>query len=201
MIRTLFQPARPLMLIGAALLILAACNASVAASGPSGGQTLPDGNVSQPGVGGGAQPGGGGQIVPDEPIKTDPCAPAIVNGPYDGPLGEAHDLCAIAPDDGALVVTPGPGIVNAIPHAFDHITFAADGTTATIYYWGGVEECYGLADASIVANDDGTFTVTVLEGSRRAAEGQACIDIAQLKAVVVTLEGPLFVAAQAAGQE
>jgi len=135
----------------------------------------------------------GGQTLPGGNVSQ----PGLGGGAQPGGGGQV----AIAPDGGALIVTPGPGIVNPIPHAFDHITFAADGTTATIYYWGGVEDCYGLADASIVANDDGTFTVTVLEGSRRAAEGQACIDIAQLKAVVVTLEGPLFVAAQAAGQE
>ncbi len=116
---------------------------------------------------------GTGSPAPEEPVDGGPGGTTVP------PAG-----------DGALRVTPEPGIVNPIPHAFDHITISGDGRLVTVYYWGGVEDCYGLASADVTRGADGTLLVTVMEGARAAAAGQACIDIALLKSVAVTLDAP-----------
>jgi hypothetical protein len=121
-----------------------------------------------PFVGGGSEPGGGGgQSQPgdpgvggDQPITDDPI-----------------DVAPIGPGAGdALPVQPEPGIVDARPHAWDHIDVAADGRTITIYYWGGVETCYGLARVDASVGVDGLLHVTVFEGQRgNLGPNVACI--------------------------
>jgi hypothetical protein len=131
----------------------------------------------QPGAGGGGQPVGPGD--PDQPI-------GVVPGPGDGDPDPDGD------GDGALRVEPEPGIINARPHAWDHITVAPDGRTLTVYYWGGVEACYGLAAVTAERDADGVLHVTVLEGQRgNLGNDVACIEIALLKAVTITLDAPI----------
>lgn len=98
------------------------------------------------------------------------------------------------PADGAVHVQPEPGIVNAIAHAWDHIRLQPDGRTMTVYYWGGVEACYGLAGVDVRRNADGLLEIQVFEGQHGdLAPDTACIEIALLKAVTVLLEEPLIV--------
>ena len=122
---------------------------------------------------GGAPGGGGGGVVdPDQPIGGVP-AP-----------GDPQD-----PMDGAIAVQPEPGIINAIPHAWDHINVGPDGRTITVYYWGGVQDCYGLAGVGVERDANGLLQVTVMEGQRgNLAPNTACDEIALLKSVTVALE-------------
>jgi hypothetical protein len=100
-------------------------------------------------------------------------------------------------DGGAQPVQPEPGIVDAHPVAWDHATVAADGRTVTIYFYGGVPECYGIAAADVQLNADGVLEVHILEGRRAALPPDtACIDIAVLKSVSVVLDQPLIQPAQ-----
>ena len=144
-------------------------------------QIPPDGDGSDPSAGDGNN--GGGKTNPGNPGTggDEPVAPPMDEPPVDLPLPV-----------GATTVEPQPGIVDAIPHAWDHIDVASDGKTITVYYWGGVEECYGLdrVDASF---DDGLLSVTVFEGRRGdLPSNTACIDIALLKAVTITLDQPII---------
>ncbi|CAN5782026.1 hypothetical protein BH24CHL6_BH24CHL6_04100 [soil metagenome] len=135
--------------------------------------TAPPAEARQPGGGAGSDASIGD---PDEPIA----APVLPPGP-------------VQPGDGALVVQPQPGIVDARPHAWDHIEVAPDGKTVTIYYWGGVEDCYGLAGVDVQRDADGLLTLTVLEGRRgELAPDTMCIEIALLKSVTITLDEPLL---------
>jgi hypothetical protein len=130
---------------------------------------------------GGALAAGAGS--PGNPGSSSPVPEEPVDG---GPAGTAEPRTG----DGALRVRPEPGIVNPIPHAFDHITISGDGRLVTVYYWGGVEECYGLASVDVVRDRGGALVVTVMEGARAEAADRACIDIALLKSVAVTLDTP-----------
>jgi hypothetical protein len=148
-------------------MTLAACNLAVG----------PPGETREPGGGGGSVGGSGN---PDDPIV----APVVPPGP-------------VQPGDGALVVEPEPGIVDARPHAWDHITVAPDGKTVTIYYWGGVEDCYGLAGVDVQRDSDGLLKLTVMEGWRGdLAPDTACIEIALLKSVTITLDQPMLAPAE-----
>lgn len=133
------------------------------------------GDGSGGGAPGQAPGGGGGNLVnPDQPI------------------GGAPPPAAQDPWDGALRVEPEPGIINATPHAWDHITVASDGRTVTIYYWGGIQDCYGLAGVDVERDADGRLRITVMEGQRGdLGPNTACIEIALLKAVTVTLDEPI----------
>jgi hypothetical protein len=133
-----------------------------------------DGSGSAPG---GAPGGGGGNVVdPDQPVGGVPA-------PGDPQI----------PPDGALQVQPEPGIVNAIPHAWDRITIAPDGRTITVYFWGGVQDCYGLASVQVERDANGLLQVTVMEGQRgNLAPNTACDEIALLKAVTVALDDAIF---------
>ena len=127
-----------------------------------------------PGGGGGSDPDPGAN--PDDPVVAPPGDPDARP-----PLGDA-----------ALPVEPEPGIVDARPHAWDHISIAPDGRTITVYYWGGVQDCYGLAAVDVQPDAQGRLQITVLEGRRGdLAPGTACIEIALLKSVTITLDEPL----------
>ncbi len=188
------RTALTLCLALAATLTFVACSAA-AASAPnadSASRALdqppadnpPDGGGSDPNDGDGkTDPGNPGDPVApgtggDEPIV----APPITEPPVDLPL----------PDGGATVVQPVPGIVDATAHAWDHIDVAADGRTITVYYWGGVDSCYGL-DRVDTTFDDGVLHVTVFEGRLGDLPADtACIEIALLKSVTITLDQPII---------
>src|SRR3954464_15581231 len=96
-------------ILGAGLLALALSGAAFAHADPT--EVMP---ASAPSAGGGpAEPTGG-------------------KGPVSGPPGTAEPT-----GDGALHVEPVPGVQNARQVSIDHISVAADGTTAPVYWDGG----------------------------------------------------------------
>jgi len=174
-----FNSLRPRLWLTATLLLattLVACTPAVASDPPT--QAPDEGGAALdrplPGGGGGSDPDPGG--APDDPVVAPPADPGA-----QPPIG-----------DGALPVEPEPGIVDPRPHAWDHISVAPDGRTITVYYWGGVQDCYGLADVDIQSDAQGRLQITVLEGRRgNLPPGTACIEIALLKSVTITLDEPL----------
>lgn len=198
----------PLILSLLAIVTLGACNAAAvageartltealaSAGDQGGGGTSPGGTA-----GGGTSPGGADEEPPAceacDPIDpTDPSDPGDPSDPTkpDDPVTGVPGPVEPLPGDGATHVEPQPGITNAIPHAIDHITVANDGRHVTVYWWGGVEDCYGLKDVLVDHDADGTLVLTVLEGTRPDLGDVACIEIALLKATTITLDQPLFV--------
>jgi hypothetical protein len=87
---------------------------------------------------------------------------------------------------------PNPNVTGAQPIAFDHIDVAPDGRTLTIYYWHGVEGCYGLKEVT-VAPIDGGYAVTIWAGMLPEAINRLCVDMAQLYSTTVVLDTPVFV--------
>jgi hypothetical protein len=115
---------------------------------------------------------GGG---PDVPVSHEPAPP--VQDPA------AH---------GAEFVEPDPAIRDAAPHAIEHFVIGPDGRTVVVYWYGGVDTCYGLQRVDVDSSGSVPL-ITVFEGWRPESEGMACIMIAQLKATVVTLDEPVLV--------
>jgi hypothetical protein len=131
-----------------------------------GGQVAPP----NPGGGGGAggDPGGGGGVV-----DPDPDAPPDVV-------------------DGSQRVQPDPTVVDARPTAVDHLVIGPDGRTIVVFWWGGVQDCFGLHSITAEVRD-GALAITVMEGTNADAVGDACVAMAQLKSAVVTLDEPIIV--------
>jgi len=164
--------------------------------------------------GGGSEPGSGpGQVAgacaaPEPDVDVD-CDDTVAAPPVDpGTCGEhiigtgpdasvsytpcpgdddsvVHDV-----DDGAQLVEPTPGMADVRPHIFDHAVVNDDGSSLTIFFWGGVEPCYVL-DHVDVDGDADSITVTLFEGHDASGGDVACIEIALLKKVVVKLDTPV----------
>jgi hypothetical protein len=112
----------------------------------------------------------------DEPIVADAAQP-------DAPAGEP----ALAPD--AQVVDVVVGVENPIPVSITGYHLTADGSTLTVQFYGGVPECYGVADAFLEVDAE-PLTVHVSEGHIPGAD--VCIEIAVAKAFVFDLDTPLL---------
>lgn len=108
----------------------------------------------------------------------------------------APTLAPVAPpiviDDGATPAVPNPNVTGAQPVPFDHVTVSPDGRTLTIYWWYGVEGCYGLKDVTVTPVDGG-YAITIWAGMLPEAINRICIDSAQLYSYQVTLDTPVFV--------
>ena len=87
----------------------------------------------------------------------------------------------------ATVVEPQDGVVDAIPHAIGGYALSADGLTLSAYYVGGVEDCYGLAEATADRAADGLVTVSIREGQLADVDGP-CIEIGVAKVASITLD-------------
>lgn len=195
-----------------AMLTLAACNAGAlarefrtdsdtAAAAERPGETAVHPGSTEPGDAGpgtsepnsgDGQGTDGAKPKPDDvpPVACEACDPIDPDDPVTGTPDPAEPP---PPTDGATHVEPQPGVRDAIPYAIDHISVAADGVTVTVYWWGGVETCYGLKEVRVEQDDDGTLSLTVLEGTLPdLGDDVACIDIALLKATTITLDEPLF---------
>lgn len=83
------------------------------------------------------------------------------------------------------VVRPRPGMENVHPIHWERYEVRGQ-RRVRIFYWSGVEPCYVL-DHVDVAYRKRTVRVTLFEGSDPAARDQACIEIAEYKAVDVNL--------------
>jgi len=128
-----------------------------------GGGAVAKGGASQPG-----NPGTGLPVIPD---------------PGAGP---------IVFDDDATPTVPIPGaIVDPQPTGWDHVTIWPDGRTVTVFFWNGVEACYGL-DRIEVADVDGTPRITLFTGFRKDAAAIRCVEMAQLYSTVVILPSPVL---------
>lgn len=91
------------------------------------------------------------------------------------------------PEPTPLLVTPRPGLVDVRPNPFDRVV-VPDERTVEVWFYGGVEECYGV-DRVDVRYGDAEITVTVYQG--RVPTAEVCIEIAVLTAVRVALDEPL----------
>jgi hypothetical protein len=114
---------------------------------------------------------------PDAAVSYTECHAGDPDGPVD-------------PDAGAQLVEPTPGMADVRPHVFDHAVVSDDGRSVHVFFWSGVEPCYQL-DHVDVAYGTGAITITLFEGHDATAGDVACIEIALLKEVVVSLEEPI----------
>ena len=64
---------------------------------------------------------------------------------------------------------------------------APDGRTLTVYYWSGVDTCYGLADV-LVSDVGGVVTIELQVGTLPGVD--MCIEMAQLYKTIVLLDAP-----------
>lgn len=157
-------------------------------------------------TGGGSGPGspnGGGMAmciegVPDcddmVVVPDGGCGEHVVGTGPDAAVGSEscgeEPVAPADPDAGAQPVEPTPGMADVRPHAFDRAVVSDDGRSVTVFFWSGVEPCYVLDHADVGYGRD-AITITLFEGHDASAGDVACIEIALLKKVVVSLEEPV----------
>jgi hypothetical protein len=107
------------------------------------------------------------------------------------PAGPGAGDPRITSDLDAKPVVLNPRVTGAQPIPFDHVTVGPDGKTLTIYFWHGVEGCYGVKDVT-VSPTDGGYAITVWAGMIPEAISRTCIDLAQLYSYDVVLDEPVF---------
>ena len=155
-------------LLGAAVLTLAACS-SARAPAPTEEATPKPTPTEVPGAGGGSGGNGGVGVIGGGGI--------IVPNPNGDPLlGQA------------TFVTPVAGLVNLHPVSVQLIRALANaqGARVELRWWSGVAPCNALDRVEPDIDEAArTINLTVFEGS--GPGNQVCIDLAQLKAVVVEI--------------
>ena len=82
-----------------------------------------------------------------------------------------------------------PGLEDIIDIGWDHIAVAPDGRTLTVYFWGGAEDCYGLAGVTVDVSG-AVPTITIQTGTRPGVE--VCVAIAQMYSTEVVLDAPVI---------
>ena len=92
-------------------------------------------------------------------------------------------------DGGPLLVGPTPGLDGVVNVALDSAELVADDKLEVAFY-NGVTECYGVDRVEVLETDD-EVTISVFTGGLPLEGDVACIDLAQLQAVAVTLDAPL----------
>jgi hypothetical protein len=128
-------------------------------------------------------PGGGGGSSPDarcpapSPAAT-PDTPMSSCSEPGGGGGKRYEL-----------TEPHPGMAQPIPTPWVKAT-PQGSRTLLVRFWSGVEPCYVL-DRVEVEESDERVTITLFVGSDPEADAVACIELAQLKAVKVSLEAPV----------
>lgn len=93
--------------------------------------------------------------------------------------------------DGATLIEPDPTLVDQLPSSWERVVVAPDGRTLTVYFWSGVDTCYGLARVEVSRTAD-ALDIALWTGTRPEAAGMPCIEIAQLYKTVVVLDEPLI---------
>jgi len=91
----------------------------------------------------------------------------------------------------AIPITPDPTVTNATPHLWESVSVALDGTSLSVYFWMGVEECNGLQSVEVTPTESG-IDLVLMTGVPAGAEDVACIAIAQLYRTDVVLDSPLI---------
>ena len=185
-------PARSRWLIALVTAVAVVSIATVAAAtrGGSEQEHANDGS-GQVSVGSPGDPNGSVAI---DPVHGD-CnvAPLDRNADPDSPVDYA-----VCPDDQdpapwgdpstAQPVEPTPGMAGVRARPFDRAMLNDDGTV-TILFTSGVEPCAVLDHVTVDEGD--AVTITLYEGHDPDAGDVACIEIAVLKSVTITLEHPL----------
>lgn len=108
---------------------------------------------------------------PEDPVVSTPVSP-------DDPDSDAPMFLEVEPRD---------GLVDITPHIWDRAQ-PLEPRTIRVEFYGGVEECDGLARVD-VDETDSSVTITLHTG--RVPTAEVCIEIAVLKAVTVELDSPL----------
>jgi hypothetical protein len=68
---------------------------------------------------------------------------------------------------------------------------SADGRSLEVYFWMGVEDCYGLHSVEVTPSDSG-IGISLLTGTAADAEGRLCIALAELYSTTVKLRVPII---------
>ena len=110
---------------------------------------------------------------PDTPVSMGPMTPA----PADPTAG------------GATLAVPRDDLSDIRTQPWDHIDVGSDGRTLTVYFWNGVDTCYGLAGVD-VSTTEGVVTIAVRVGTLPYVD--ACIEMAQLYKTIVVLDTPVI---------
>ena len=128
-------------------------------------------------------PGGGGGSSPDGR-----CPAPSPNAPPDTPVSSCSE-----PGGGGgkrfELTEPRPGMAQPIPTPWEKATPKGP-RRLLVEYWSGVEPCYVL-DRVEVEETGERVTITLFVGSDPEVDAVACIELAQLKAVKVSLDAPL----------
>lgn len=103
----------------------------------------------------------------------------------------AGDLSVPGCTETATPIEPDPAVLDPRPTAWDHVVVSADGKSLEVYFWMGVEDCYGLHSIEVAPSDSG-IGITLRTGTAAGAEGRLCVALAQLYSTKVTLEAPLI---------
>lgn len=107
--------------------------------------------------------------------------------------GAPDDVVSNTPSPGApvkptpLLVRPRDGLVDIRPIHWDRAK-AIDERTVEIWFYDGVEECYGLARVDVEYRER-SVVITLYGG--RVPTAEVCIELAMLKATRVDLSEPL----------
>jgi hypothetical protein len=176
------RPGRRLVPVLAALAVLAVVAVMWAQRPGSSGDDL---GYAGAGTGQGSPPydgSGGGSVAPGEPGVGEPGAPGVEPG-----------VPGVEP--GSPVAPPGTpsgggGTVDSGTIAVDSY-YAFDPTHLALNYTNGVPECYGAAGTPRVEESADAVVVTIPRTPVRTDGKRACIDIAMLGTVEVTLDAPL----------
>ena len=108
------------------------------------------------------------------------------NAPVTAPAGSQD---TVPPGGEAVLVEPRPGLDGVSITAIDSAVLVDD-TTLEVRFYNGVQPCNGVDHVTVDETPTGV-TVEVRVGSNPDAGGVACIEIAELQGVRVTLDAPL----------
>jgi hypothetical protein len=113
-------------------------------------------------------------------------APILGGGAPGWPTGQPVETAL----DAALI-EPDPTVQDPNPRPWEQVTLAADGRTASVVFFDGVQECYGLSRVAVSVSD-GLTTILPITGVRPQAANTACIQIAMLYQTIVVLDSPVL---------
>ncbi len=68
---------------------------------------------------------------------------------------------------------------------------SANGKRLTVYFWMGIQDCYGLGHVDVSRND-GQLKVQLWTGTQPDSVGSVCPELAQLYKTIVRLHRPLI---------
>ena len=200
-------------LMALSLLLAVACTAAPAPvaqpttsqppASPAASAAVGSGSLTDPGVtAGGAQTAAGGQTTAGGQTGTGQVKPdPSPGGPEEPVVGGPGGPAPIDPEAQWKTIQRRPDLESLRPQAWDHLSLTPDGRTLTVYFYGGVEACYGLAEVRVARTAGGVATVTLVAGTPPAIGDFACIDIAVGYKTTVQLDEPLVIDGSGGGLE